>query len=182
MSIAFFSPPPQAKVMHQLMHRKLTWEPCFGTLLSVGSDNHLYQWKASPPLHFHPNAHPRRWSSAHEQPWNNTKMSAEKTLGALSCDLVVAFAHGAANRGRGAFQIEDIAAGAKRIYLRPEHANTITDMVCIAEKDLVVTSSLDRRVCVWQVTSRRTEERRGPLARRGCVFTAWRVQKPRPNR
>lgn len=31
--------------MHQLMHRKLTWEPCFGNLLSVGSDNHIYQWK-----------------------------------------------------------------------------------------------------------------------------------------
>lgn len=46
----------QAKVMHQLMHRKLTWEPCFQTLISVGSDNHLYQWQASlgsylpPPL------------------------------------------------------------------------------------------------------------------------------------
>lgn len=47
-------------------------------------------------------------------------------------------------------QVEDIAAGARRIYLRPEHGNTITDMVCIAEKELVVTSSLDRRVCVWQ--------------------------------
>lgn len=48
-------------------------------------------------------------------------------------------------------QINDIAAGAKRIYLRPEHVNTITDIVCIPEKELVVTSSLDRRVCVWQV-------------------------------
>lgn len=48
-------------------------------------------------------------------------------------------------------QIEDIAAGAKRIYLRPEHVNTITDIVCIAEKELAVTSSLDKRVCVWQV-------------------------------
>ncbi|CAN0123809.1 unnamed protein product, partial [Pylaiella littoralis] len=36
----------EAKVMHQLMHRKLTWEPCFQTLLSIGSDNHLYQWQA----------------------------------------------------------------------------------------------------------------------------------------
>lgn len=48
-------------------------------------------------------------------------------------------------------QLEDIAAGAKRIYLRPEHLNTITDMVSIAEKELVVTCSLDRRVHVWQV-------------------------------
>lgn len=44
-----------------------------------------------------------------------------------------------------------MAAGAQRIFLHPEHANTITDIVCIAEKELVVTSSLDRRVCVWQV-------------------------------
>lgn len=44
-----------------------------------------------------------------------------------------------------------MAAGAQRIFLQPEHANTITDIVCIAEKELVVTSSLDRRVCVWQV-------------------------------
>eukprot|EP00752_Nemacystus_decipiens_P017245 g15449.t1 len=71
----------EAKVMHQLMHRKLTWEPCFQTLISIN----------------------------------------------------------------------DIAAGAQRIYLRPEHANTITDIVCIAEKELVVTGALDRRVCVWQM-------------------------------
>lgn len=44
-----------------------------------------------------------------------------------------------------------MAAGAKRIFLQPEHENTITDLICIAEKELVVTSSLDRRVCVWQV-------------------------------
>ncbi|CAM9492254.1 unnamed protein product, partial [Hapterophycus canaliculatus] len=78
----------EAKVMHQLMHRKLMWEPCFQNLISIGSDNHVYQWQAT---------------------------------------------------------------GAKRIYLRPEHVNTITDIVCIPEKELVVTSSLDRRVCVWQV-------------------------------
>ncbi|CAM9548853.1 unnamed protein product, partial [Scytosiphon promiscuus] len=85
----------EAKVMHQLMHRKLMWEPCFQKLISIGSDNHIYQWQAT--------------------------------------------------------QIDDIAAGAKRIHLRPEHVNTITDIVCIPEKELVVTSSLDRRVCVWQV-------------------------------
>ncbi|CBJ25790.1 conserved unknown protein [Ectocarpus siliculosus] len=48
-------------------------------------------------------------------------------------------------------QVDEIAVGAKRIHLHPEHCNTITDIVCIAEKELVVTSSLDRRVCVWQM-------------------------------
>lgn len=51
-------------------------------------------------------------------------------------------------------QLKDMAAGAKRIFLHPEHGNTVTDVVCIAEKELVVTSSLDRRVCVWQVNCR----------------------------
>lgn len=39
----------QVKVMHQLMHTKLLWEPCFENLISVGADNHLYQWQASEP-------------------------------------------------------------------------------------------------------------------------------------
>lgn len=52
------------------------------------------------------------------------------------------------------YQLDDMAAGARRIFLRPEHVNTITDIVCIAEKELVATSSLDRRVCVWQVRGR----------------------------
>ncbi|CAM9394230.1 unnamed protein product, partial [Ectocarpus sp. 13 AM-2016] len=93
----------EAKVMHQLMHRKLVWEPCFQKLISVGSDNHLYEWEASTPAFF------------------------------------------------GIWIVDEIAVGAKRIHLHPEHCNTITDIVCIAEKELVVTSSLDRRVCVWQL-------------------------------
>ncbi|CAM9670037.1 unnamed protein product [Ectocarpus fasciculatus] len=93
----------EAKVMHQLMHRKLMWEPCFQKLISVGSDNHLYEWEASTP--------------------------------SFIAILIV----------------DEIAVGAKRIHLQPEHCNTITDIVCIAEKELVVTSSLDRRVCVWQM-------------------------------
>ncbi|CAM9618439.1 unnamed protein product [Ectocarpus sp. 12 AP-2014] len=93
----------EAKVMHQLMHRKLMWEPCFQKLISVGSDNHLYEWEASTPAFF------------------------------------------------GIWIVDEIAVGAKRIHLHPEHCNTITDIVCIAEKELVVTSSLDRRVCVWQI-------------------------------
>ncbi|CAN0073913.1 unnamed protein product, partial [Sphacelaria rigidula] len=82
----------EVKAMHQLMHTKLLWEPCYQSLISVGSDSHLYQW-----------------------------------------------------------QLDDMAAGARRIHLRPEHTNTITDLVCIAEKELVVTSALDKRVCVWQL-------------------------------
>lgn len=31
--------------MHQLMHTNLLWEPCYQNLISVGSDNHLYQWQ-----------------------------------------------------------------------------------------------------------------------------------------
>lgn len=49
-------------------------------------------------------------------------------------------------------KLDDMAAGAKRIVLEPEHTNTITDLISIVEKELVVTSSLDRRICVWQVT------------------------------
>lgn len=44
-----------------------------------------------------------------------------------------------------------MAAGAKRIYLRPEHENTITDIIHIVKNELVVTCSLNRRVYVWQV-------------------------------
>lgn len=46
-----------------------------------------------------------------------------------------------------------MVAGAKRIYLRPEHENTITDIIHIAKNELVVTCSLNRRVYVWQVRS-----------------------------
>ncbi|CAM9801082.1 unnamed protein product, partial [Discosporangium mesarthrocarpum] len=82
----------EAKVMHQLLHTKLLWEPCFQNLVSVGTDDHLYHWK-----------------------------------------------------------LDDMGAGAHRIHLHPEHKNTITDIVSIQEKEVVVTSSLDKRVCVWQM-------------------------------
>ena len=39
----------QAKVMHQLMHNKLLWEPCFKNLISIASDDHLYHWQVRTP-------------------------------------------------------------------------------------------------------------------------------------
>ncbi|CAB1099995.1 unnamed protein product [Ectocarpus sp. CCAP 1310/34] len=139
----------EAKVMHQLMHRKIMWEPCFQKLISVGSDNHLYEWEARQKfsgdaptirrLERKFESRTLRNTCANNMPSWTDDVPAEYGTAPKRCsELYVSISF---------FP----SVGAKRIHLHPEHCNTITDIVCIAEKELVVTSSLDRRVCVWQM-------------------------------